>query len=132
MDFTMASQLKAGKLAKESRASQQTTIQKGAGGKPQVGADSMHIAKATTAPKVTSGFTKAHKGDARLAPKAADSFSNDKAPDAGEFESDASPSTADTAAHRQDRIGRVFTLPNLLFWKNNIYGSTRRASVRRV
>jgi len=107
MDFTMASQLKAGKLAKESRASQQTTIQKGAGGKPQVGADSMHIAKATTAPKVTSGFTKAHKGDARLAPKAADSFSNDKAPDAGEFESDASPSTADTAAHRQDRIGEL-------------------------
>ena len=105
MNFTMASQMKAGKIAKDARSSQQTTVQKGSGGKPQVGADSLSIAKATSAPKVQSGFVGAHKGDSRTAPKSASSFTNDRQIDAGEFESNAAPSSADTAAYRTDRVG---------------------------
>jgi hypothetical protein len=105
MNFTMASQMKAGKIAKDARSSQQTTVQKGSGGKPQVGADSLSIAKATSAPKVQSGFVGAHKGDSRTAPKNASSFTNDRQVDAGEFESNAAPSSADTAAYRTDRVG---------------------------
>jgi hypothetical protein len=107
MNFTMASQMKAGKIAKDARSSQQTTVQKGSGGKPQVGADSLSIAKATSVPKVQSGFVGAHKGDSRTAPKNAGSFTNDRQIDAGEFESNAAPSSADTAAHRNDRVGRL-------------------------
>jgi hypothetical protein len=58
----------------------------------------------TGTPKVHSGFVGAHKGDSRTAPKVAD-FTQDKVAQAGEFESEAAPSTADTAAHRTDRVG---------------------------
>ncbi len=56
------------------------------------------------APKITTGFQGAHKGDARTAPQVA-TFGSDKTAEAGEFESSAAPSTADTATHRQDRVG---------------------------
>ncbi|KAL6061063.1 SMP domain-containing protein [Balamuthia mandrillaris] len=95
MDFTMASQMKAGKIAADSRSSQQRTVQKGTGDKPNVTKDSISVAKAVTAPKVTSGYVSAHKGDARTAPKTA-SFENDRQVQAGEFESEVAPSTADT------------------------------------
>ncbi|KAL6053554.1 SMP domain-containing protein [Balamuthia mandrillaris] len=96
MDFTMASQMKAGKIAADSRSSQQKTVQKGTGDKPNVTKDSLSVAKAVTAPKVTSGYVSAHKGDVRTAPKTASSFENDRQVQAGEFESEVAPSTADT------------------------------------
>jgi len=34
-------------------------------------------------------------------------FNQDKVAQAGEFESEAQPSTADTAAHRPDRVGEL-------------------------
>lgn len=104
----MASQLKAGKIARDQRASQTSALsaQKGAGGKPTVTADAISITKATKAPKVTSGTQGVHRGDARTAPKVAE-FGNDKQIQAGEFESEAAPSTADTAAYKADRVGQI-------------------------
>ncbi|ELR14675.1 LIM domain containing protein [Acanthamoeba castellanii str. Neff] len=67
-------------------------------------ADDVRTKSALSAPKVQSGFVAAHKGDSRTAPKVAD-FTQDKVTQAGEFESDAAPSTADTAAYRTDRVG---------------------------
>src|SRR5687768_12012309 len=109
MDFTMASQLKAGKIARDQRASQSSSLaaQKGAGGKPTITADAISITKATKAPKSTSTGTQGiHRGDARTAPRVAE-FGNDKQIQAGEFESEAAPSTADTAAHKADRVGEI-------------------------
>jgi len=58
-------------------------------------ADSLLTKKALSAPKVTSGFVGAHKGDKRTEPKLS-SFGNDKSVQSGEFESEAAPSSADT------------------------------------
>ncbi|KAL6064707.1 Zinc-binding domain present in Lin-11, Isl-1, Mec-3 [Balamuthia mandrillaris] len=58
-------------------------------------ADSVLTKAALSAPKVTSGFVAAHKGDSRTAPKVA-TFGNDKQVQSGEFESEVSASTADT------------------------------------
>jgi len=60
--------------------------------------DSISTVKALSAPKVTSGFVAAHKGDKKTEPKAS-TFGNDKTVQHGEFESEASPSTADTGIH---------------------------------
>jgi hypothetical protein len=109
MDFTMASQLKAGKIARDQRASQTSSLnaQKGAGGKPTVTADSISISKATTAPKAfKSGTQGIHRGDARTAPKVAE-FGNDRPVQSGEFESEPDASTADTAAFKSDRAGEI-------------------------
>ncbi len=114
MDFTMASQLKAGKIAKDARAATQTTVQKGTGDKPTVGADAISVTKATSAPKAASTIHQAHRGDARTAPKVAD-FSQDRRAEAGEFESSAAPSTADTATHRQDRVGKSWQREELIY-----------------
>ncbi len=114
MDFTMASQLKAGKIAKDARAATQTTVQKGTGDKPKVGADAISVTKATSAPKAATTIQQAHRGDARTAPKVAD-FTQDRRAEAGEFESSAAPSTADTATHRQDRVGKSLAKENNLF-----------------
>ena len=69
-------------------------------------ADSLLTKRALSAPKVTSGFTGAHKGDSRTAPKVSE-FGNDRQVQSGEFESEAQPSTADTASHKADRVGQV-------------------------
>jgi len=61
-------------------------------------ADSVLTKRALSAPKVTSGFVAAHKGDKRTEPKMGE-FGNDKAIQSGEFESESSPSTADTGHH---------------------------------
>jgi len=61
-------------------------------------ADSVLTKNALSAPKVTSGYTSAHKGDKRTEPKMGE-FGNDKTVQAGEFESEAAPSSADTGHH---------------------------------
>jgi len=58
-------------------------------------ADSVLTQRALSAPKVTSGFVSAHKGDKSTEPKMAD-FQQDRAIQSGEFESEAAPSSADT------------------------------------
>jgi len=60
--------------------------------------DSILTQKALSAPKVTSGFTSAHKGDKKTEPKMS-TFGNDRTVQSGEFESEAAPSTADTGIH---------------------------------
>lgn len=63
-------------------------------------ADSVLNKAALSAPKVTSGFVSAHKGDKATEPKLS-TFGNDKQVQSGEFESEAAPSTADTGIGRQ-------------------------------
>eukprot|EP01087_Luapelamoeba_hula_P003837 TRINITY_DN136_c0_g1_i1.p1 TRINITY_DN136_c0_g1~~TRINITY_DN136_c0_g1_i1.p1 ORF type:complete len:146 (-),score=24.23 TRINITY_DN136_c0_g1_i1:110-547(-) len=92
-DFTMQSRLKAQKQASASHG-HSGAVQKGHGGKPNVGVDSISVQKATSAPKVNTQVG-IHKADPSTAPKMA-TFQNDRTIQAGEFESNASESTADT------------------------------------
>eukprot|EP00029_Vermamoeba_vermiformis_P003772 TRINITY_DN14305_c0_g1_i1.p2 TRINITY_DN14305_c0_g1~~TRINITY_DN14305_c0_g1_i1.p2 ORF type:complete len:178 (+),score=47.13 TRINITY_DN14305_c0_g1_i1:97-630(+) len=58
-------------------------------------ADSVLTKRALSAPKVSSGFVAAHKGDKVTEPKMS-GFGNDRTVQSGEFESEVSESTADT------------------------------------
>jgi len=89
-------------------------------------ADSLLTQKALSAPKVSSGFVGAHKGDSRTAPKVS-SFGNDKSVQSGEFESEAAPSSADTGIHgsavQASQSGEFESAPRASHADTGIHGS---------
>ena len=97
-EFCAASQAKAQKNASATHTHGWGNVQKGAGGKPNVGLDALSVTAAVSAPK-TNTQPGLHKCPT-TAPKMANEWTNDKAIQAGEFESHGAASTADTGVGR--------------------------------